>query len=31
VREIGEHDRSYFWRGQAFDVPAEQLIARFDS
>ncbi len=31
VREIGEHDRTYFWRDQAFDVPVEQLIARFDS
>jgi galactoside O-acetyltransferase len=31
VREIGEHDRSFFWRDQRFDVPIEQLIARFGS
>jgi galactoside O-acetyltransferase len=30
VREIGEHDRTYVWRDQTFDVPVEQLIARFD-
>lgn len=31
VREIGEHDRTYVWRDQAFDVPVEDLIALFDS
>ena len=30
VREIGEHDRTHVWRDQTFDVPVEQLIARFD-
>lgn len=31
VREIGEHDHTYFWRDQQFDLPVEELLARFGS
>ncbi|HEY5846926.1 MAG TPA: sugar O-acetyltransferase [Microlunatus sp.] len=31
VREIGEHDHTYFWRDREFDLPADRLIARFGS
>ncbi len=29
VRQIGEHDRTYFWRDREFDLPVDELIARF--
>jgi galactoside O-acetyltransferase len=29
VRQIGEHDRTYFWRDREFDLPMDELIARF--
>ena len=31
VRQIGEHDRTYFWRDRTYDVPIEQLIAQFEA
>jgi galactoside O-acetyltransferase len=30
VREIGEHDRAFYWRDRAFDLPVEQVAALFD-
>ena len=31
VREIGDHDRTYFLRDLAFDLPVDELIRAFDA
>jgi galactoside O-acetyltransferase len=30
VREIGEHDRQFYWRDRAFDMSVDELMALFD-